>query len=57
VFTVSLLVFALIGTSVRMYFDYVEQMKAHEARGPWARTTQASPAAQAARAEGAEDGS
>jgi hypothetical protein len=37
VFTVSLLLFALIGMSVRMYFGYVEEMKAHEAKGPWAR--------------------
>jgi hypothetical protein len=29
--------FAIVGMSVRMYFGYVEAMKAHEADRPWAR--------------------
>lgn len=35
VFTIALLVFALIGMFVRMWFGYDAQMKAHEARGSW----------------------
>ncbi len=36
-FTVVLVVFCIVGLSVRMWFDYDTRMKAHEAAGPWAR--------------------
>ena len=35
--TVVLVVFAIAGLSVRMWFDYDARMKVHEAEGPWAR--------------------
>jgi F0F1-type ATP synthase assembly protein I len=40
-FTAALLVFCIVGMSVRMYYGYVEDMKAHEARGPWGRAARA----------------
>jgi hypothetical protein len=36
-FTVALAVFAVLGTLLKMWFRYVEDMKAHEARAPWAK--------------------
>ncbi len=36
-FTVLLVVFALAGTFVRMYYGYEAAMKKHEARAPWQR--------------------
>ncbi|MDP9402007.1 MAG: AtpZ/AtpI family protein [Actinomycetota bacterium] len=41
VFTALLAVFALAGTSVRMYYGYEAAMKAHEADSPWAGTSRA----------------
>ena len=35
--TTVLVLFAIAGLSVRMWFDYDTRMKAHEAQGPWAR--------------------
>lgn len=36
VFTIALLVLALVGMFVRMWYGYDAEMKAHEATGPWA---------------------
>jgi hypothetical protein len=36
VLTIVLLVLALCGMFVRMWFGYDEEMKRHEAEGPWA---------------------
>lgn len=33
--TIGLLLFALVGMFVRMWYGYDAEMKAHEARGPW----------------------
>jgi lysozyme family protein len=41
VFTALLAVFALVGTSVRMYYSYEAAMKAHEADSPWAGRSRA----------------
>jgi Flp pilus assembly protein TadB len=49
--TTLLVVFAIAGLSVRMWFDYDTRMKALEAQGPWARPLRA-----AGRRPGAEDG-
>jgi hypothetical protein len=35
-FTILLVLFALAGMGVRMYYAYETEMKAHEAAGPWA---------------------
>ena len=35
VFTIALLVLALVGMFVRLWYGYDTEMKAHEARGPW----------------------
>ena len=35
--TVGLAVFAILGTLLKMWFRYVEDMKAHEAGAPWQR--------------------
>lgn len=40
-FTLTLLVFALMGMFARMYFAYVAEMSAHEARAPWKRRSPA----------------
>jgi len=37
VFTAMLALFALAGTSIRMYFGYEAAMQAHEAKAPWRR--------------------
>jgi hypothetical protein len=37
VFTVSLLIVALIGAFLRTWYGYVEAMKAEEAKAPWNR--------------------
>ena len=39
-FMVGLLLFCVVGMSVKMYYGYVEAMKAHEARGAWSRKGQ-----------------
>ncbi len=44
VFTALLAVFALAGTSVRMYYGYEAAMQAHEASAPWARRAGPRPA-------------
>jgi hypothetical protein len=36
--TVILVVFAMAGTFVRMYFEYETAMREHEAQAPWRRT-------------------
>ncbi len=36
VFTIVLLLFALVGMFVRLWYGYDAEMKAHEASGPWA---------------------
>jgi F0F1-type ATP synthase assembly protein I len=40
-FTLVLVLFCIAGLSVRVWFDYDTRMKAHEARGPWARPLRA----------------
>ena len=50
-FTTMLVLFAIAGLSVRMWFDYDTRMKAHEAQAPWAR-----PLRTAVRGPVAEDG-
>ena len=37
VLTIALLVIALVGMFVRLWYGYDTEMKAHEAAGPWAR--------------------
>ena len=44
--TVVLVVFALVGLSVRAYYRYVADMEAIEARAPWATGARVSPAEQ-----------
>jgi hypothetical protein len=36
VLTIALLLLALVGMFVRMWYGYDAEMKAHEATGPWA---------------------
>ncbi len=36
-FTIVLVLFCIVGLSVRMWFEYDARMKVHEAAGPWAR--------------------
>ena len=36
VFTILFVLFALSGMGVRLYYGYEQEMKAHEAAGPWA---------------------
>ncbi|MGI8776753.1 MAG: AtpZ/AtpI family protein [Acidimicrobiales bacterium] len=39
VFTVVLSLLAIIGMSARMWYGYDARMRAHEAAGPWAKTS------------------
>ena len=39
--TIVFALFAIAGLSVKMYFAYDQQMKAHEASAPWARPKRA----------------
>jgi len=44
-FTILLVLFALAGMGVKMYYGYETEMKAHEAAGPWARGRNGKPPA------------
>ena len=37
VFTILMVVLAVVGTLVRMYYGYAEAMRQHEVGAPWAR--------------------
>jgi hypothetical protein len=37
VLTIAMVLFAIAGLAVRMYYGYSEEMRAHEANAPWAR--------------------
>jgi hypothetical protein len=43
-FAVSFGIFCLVGMSIRMFYGYVEAMKAHEAEGAWGRPSAVTPA-------------
>ena len=38
VLTIVLVLFAISGLAVRMYYGYNEEMRVHEANAPWARS-------------------
>ncbi len=41
--TVTFVIAGLVGASAKIYFTYKAEMEMHEAQGPWARSSDASP--------------